>query len=165
MSCDASAVLSSLQARALETSDRDELARELVVKVKEAMQQASWVGIYWREDDALVLGPYVGPETEHVRIPMGKGICGTALEEASDQVVDDVRSVDNYLACSAEVRSELVVLIRSMGEVIGVLDLDANDEAAFREVDRCILRAIADSFGGLIAATGHKDEVEDAPDA
>lgn len=161
MTCDASKVLSSLQAKALETSDRVELAQELVARVEETMRQASWVGIYWREGDELLLGPYVGVESEHVRIPVGKGICGTAVQDEQDQVIEDVREAEGYLSCSPSVRSEIVVLIRSMGQVIGVLDLDGDAVGAFGEVDRCVLRAVADSFGGLIAATGKREEPPD----
>lgn len=163
MTCDASKVLSSLQAKALETSDRDALARELVARVAEAMRQASWVGIYWRDGDELRLGPFVGAETEHVRIPVGEGICGQAVAAEEDRVVEDVREAEGYLACAPSVRSEVVVLIQSMGRVVGVLDLDAEAVGAFGEVDRCVLRAVADSFGGLVAAPQAETDAEEAP--
>ena len=152
MSCDASALLSILQQKALETDDPDELGQALVERIREAMPRASWAGIYWLEGDELVLGPYVGAETEHRRIPVGRGVCGTAVATDEDQVVEDVRSLENYLACSVAVRSEVVVLIRTMGEVVGVLDLDGEQVGAFGQVEACILRAVADSFGGLLAA-------------
>src|SRR5262245_32904635 len=71
-----------------------------------------WVGIYRLEGDTLVLGPYAGPHTDHDRIPVGHGVCGTAVAEDRNQVVGDVRALTNYLACNLETRSEIVVLIR-----------------------------------------------------
>ena len=114
--------------------------------------QAGWVGIYWLRKQELVLGPFEGPETEHARIPVGTGVCGTAAATDRDQRVDDVRELDNYLACSNATRSELVVLIRSQGRVIGQIDLDADEVGAFSENDYCVVRTVADGFGGLLAA-------------
>jgi L-methionine (R)-S-oxide reductase len=152
MSCDVSRVLASLQARASETTDPDALGEALVHALEEAFPKASWVGIYWLRGRELVLGPYVGPPTEHTRIPVGTGVCGTAAATGQDQLVADVREVENYLACSPAVRSEVVVLIRAMGQVVGQIDLDSEQVGAFDAVDHCILRAAADSFGGLLGA-------------
>lgn len=151
MPCDASALLLALQGRALETNDRDELGRVLVAKIRETVPRARWAGIYWCEPDALVLGPYDGPATSHVRLGAGAGLCGRAVAEDRDIVVDDVRQDAGVTACSPDVRSEVAVRIRSMGSVVGVLAIDAVAVAAFGEVDRCILKAVADSFGGLLA--------------
>lgn len=131
-------------------------------RILEAMPRASWVGIYWLEDDELALGPYVGAATDHTRIRVGQGVCGTAVLEDEDQAVEDVREIENYLACSATVRSEAVVLIRTMGEVVGVLDLDSAQVGAFGHVEVCILRAVADSFGGLLAAARQAAPAEQA---
>jgi GAF domain-containing protein len=153
MTCDASQILTALQTKAAETHDRDELGRALVGAVHETLPQSSWIGIYWLRGGELVLGPYVGPDTEHARIPVGTGVCGTAVAEDEDQLVDDVRELENYLSCSASVRSELVVLIRSHGRVVGQIDLDAEAVGAFSRDDLCVLRAAADGLGGLLAAT------------
>ena len=156
MACDASSILNAMQAHAAGTNDAsvidpEELGRVVVDAVKSAMPQASWVGIYWLRRGELVLGPYEGPATEHDRIPIGTGVCGTAVQEDKDQLIPDVREIDNYLACSADVRSELVVLIRSHGQIIGQIDLDANEVEAFSNDDFCVLRTVADGFGGLLA--------------
>ncbi|MDJ0974586.1 MAG: GAF domain-containing protein [Planctomycetota bacterium] len=150
MSCDASSVLSTLQAKAMETQEPDVLGTTLVEALTEELPQASWIGIYWLRGQELVLGPFRGPETEHTRIPVGTGVCGTAIATGEDQLVDDVREVENYLACAADVRSEMVVLIQSRGMVVGQIDLDANAVGAFDDDDLCVVRAIADGFGGLI---------------
>jgi hypothetical protein len=81
-----------------------------------AFPRHSWTGIYFLRGDELVLGPFVGPPTEHVRIPRGRGLCGRAVREEKDLNVGDVASQPEYLACSADVRSELIVLVRDRGE-------------------------------------------------
>lgn len=150
MRCDATRILEALQAEALETDDRDALGRAAVRAIRETLPQASWAGIYWLEGQELVLGPYEGPETEHTRIPVGTGVCGSAVAKDEDVVVDDVRALDNYLACSADVRSEIVALIRARGEILGQIDLDAEAVGAFSEDDLCVLRAVADTLAGLL---------------
>lgn len=149
MSTDASVVLAALQAAAANTRDRDALGRAAVDALAAALPQASWIGIYWLEGRTLHLGPFVGPATEHTQIPVGRGVCGTAVAEDADQVVDDVRARDNYLACAAGVRSELVVLIRCGDRVLGQFDLDADEVGAFRANDHDLVRVVADAFGPL----------------
>ena len=152
MRCDASAILEALSTAAAESQDRESLGRAAVAAIRTAMPQASWVGIYWLEGSELTLGPFEGPATEHTRIAVGQGVCGTAVAKDEDVVVEDVRALDNYLACSPTVRSEIVVLIRARGQVVGQFDLDAESVGAFSDDDLCVLRAAADGFGGLLAA-------------
>jgi GAF domain-containing protein len=147
---DAADVLSKIAECASSQADRNELARVTVEAIKGCLPQASWVGVYWLEGDALVLGPYVGAPTEHVRIPVGTGVCGTAVAEDRDQVVDDVRERGNYLACSPTVRSEIVVLVRSGGRIVGQLDLDSDQVGAFHRDDHAFLSMIAGALGGLL---------------
>ncbi len=149
---DATQILRMLQATAAETRDRDELAATALRGLRDTLPQASWSGIYWLEGQELVLGPFHGPATDHTRIPVGRGVCGTAVEEGADQRVDDVRERANYLACSASVRSELVVLIRARDTIVGQFDFDAEEVGAFDADDLCVVRAVADAFGALIAA-------------
>lgn len=106
----------------------------------------NWVGIYLLSGDELVLGPYVGPPTQHERIPVGLGVCGQAVAESHDLAVDDVRDLDNYLACSASTRSELVVLITdaSSGDIVGQFDIDSDTVAAFSDEDRALLSHLAE---------------------
>lgn len=152
MPCDATPLLRALSDEALRAGSRDSLAQALVKALKEAYPQASWVGIYWLHGQDLHLGPYLGPATEHTRIPVGTGVCGTAIAEDADQVVPDVRERANYLSCSAAVRSEIVVLIRSKGQVVGQIDMDSEQVGGFTGDDACVLRAVAGSFGGLLAS-------------
>lgn len=150
MRCDASSILTALTAAAAETHDPDALGRAAIAAIREAMPQTSWAGIYWLEGSTLRLGPFDGPPTEHTAIPVGRGVCGTAVAQDEDAKIDDVRAVDAYLACSPTVRSELVALIRARGEILGQFDLDAEAVGAFSDDDLCVLRTVADSFGALI---------------
>jgi GAF domain-containing protein len=104
----------------------------------------SWVGIYLVEGDDLVLGPWNGPEaTEHVRIPVGQGICGTAAATGETEIVDDVNADERYLACFPSTRSEIVVPIAHKGRVVGEIDIDSDRPAAFDEEDRSFLEHVA----------------------
>jgi len=122
--------------------DEDALGR--VVEILAAAHPAwGWVGVYLLAGDVLVLGPYVGPPTEHTRIPVGVGVCGTAVATDRNVVVDDVAGLDNYLACSTGTRSEIVVLIRDGGDVVGQFDVDSDDLAAFGPADEALLEHLA----------------------
>jgi len=83
------------------------------------------------QGDELVLEAFAGRETEHTHIPVGRGVCGTAVATGQDQNVPDVAAVGNYLACNLETRSELVVLIRRGARILGQLDVDSDVPAGF----------------------------------
>ncbi|MDX2065132.1 MAG: GAF domain-containing protein [Fimbriimonadaceae bacterium] len=103
-----------------------------------------WCGVYRLEGDTLVLDAYVGAATEHDRIPVGRGVCGTAVAENANQVVPDVRKVGNYLACSATTRSEIVVLIRdAAGDILGQIDIDGHTVGQFDATDEAMLVELA----------------------
>ena len=108
------------------------------------VQHYSWVGIYLVEGDDLVLGLWKGPEaTEHVRIPVGEGVCGAAAASGKTEVVDDVNADPRYLACFPSTRSEIVVPIALDGRVVGEIDIDSDRPAAFGEDDRELLERVA----------------------
>lgn len=132
-------------------ADRDTLLRAAVEGIEAASDRYDWVGIYLLEDGELRLHNYVGEETEHTRIPVGHGVCGTAVAENRDMNVPDVRELDNYIACSLHTRSEIVVLIRDRetGAIHGQLDLDSDRPAAFTDEDEVELRRVADWLGRL----------------
>jgi GAF domain-containing protein len=91
-----------------------------------------WTGIYELfPDQVLRLGPFVGAPTDHVFIAVGRGVCGTAVAERRNINVPDVRHVSNYLACSSETRSELVVLIRTGETIFAQIDIDSHEPRAF----------------------------------
>ena len=100
-----------------------------------------WVGFYRVSGDQLVLGPFQGP-VACTRISFGKGVCGTAWKEGRTLLVPDVDQFPGHIACSSLSRSEVVVPVRSGGEVIGVLDVDSDRLDAFDEVDARYLEKI-----------------------
>jgi L-methionine (R)-S-oxide reductase len=124
--------------------DADEVLRDVVSVLHDRFEQYSWVGIYLIEGDDLVLGPWRGPEaTEHVRIPVGQGICGAAAASGRTEVVDDVNADPRYLACFPSTRSEIVVPIAYQGTVVGEIDIDSDQPAAFGDDDRAFLERVA----------------------
>ncbi|HET7857395.1 MAG TPA: GAF domain-containing protein [Gaiellaceae bacterium] len=124
--------------------DADDVLRDVVALLHDRFDHYSWVGIYLVEGDDLVLGPWKGPEaTEHVRIPVGQGICGAAAATGQTEVVDDVNADPRYLACFPSTRSEIVVPISFEGRVVGEIDIDSDAPAAFGEGDREFLERVA----------------------
>ena len=127
------------------SEERDEKLLGICRLLKERIPHYDWVGFYLADPDKkdeLVLGPYVGEPTEHVRIPFGKGICGRAAVEEDTVVIQDVNKQDNYLSCSPFVRSEVVVPIIVDERFVGELDIDSNDLGPFTEEDRSFLEDI-----------------------
>jgi len=105
----------------------------------------SWVGIYIVQGNELVLGPWKGPNaTEHTRITIGKGVCGSAAKTGKTEVVDDVHSDNRYLACFVSTKSEIVVPIKKEGKIIGEIDIDSDKIGAFTIKDKIFLEKIAD---------------------
>ena len=126
-----------------------EVLGKVVRLVHDAHPLWDWSGIYLLVEDVLVIGPFAGSEEEpeHSRIRVGEGVCGAAVAEDANQVVKDVRELDNYLACSLSTRSELVVLIRHKGHTVGQFDVDSDRVGAFTAEDEALLEELA----GLIA--------------
>jgi L-methionine (R)-S-oxide reductase len=124
--------------------DADEVLRTVVELLHDGFAHYSWVGIYLVESDDLVLGPWKGPQaTDHVRIPVGQGICGAAAATGRTEIVDDVNADPRYLACFASTRSEIVVPIAYEGQVVGEIDIDSDEPAAFGDDDRVFLERVA----------------------
>lgn len=107
-----------------------------VARLHETEPAFDWVGVYVVERDELVLGPFRGAPTEHVRIPMGAGVCGAVAASGRTEVVPDVLSRPGHIACDLATRSEAVSPIVFDGRVVGVLDVDSSTPDAFgpREV-------------------------------
>jgi L-methionine (R)-S-oxide reductase len=125
-------------------ADADQVLREIVSVLHDRFDHYSWVGIYLVEGDELVLGPWQGPQaTEHVRIPVGQGICGAAAASGVTEIVDDVTADPRYLACFPSTRSEIVVPIAYQGKVVGEIDIDSDQAAAFGAEDRMFLERVA----------------------
>lgn len=105
----------------------------------------SWVGIYIIQGNDLVLGPWQGLNaTEHTRIPIGKGVCGSAAKTGKTEVIDDVHSDYRYLKCFISTKSEIVVPIKKEGKIVGEIDIDSDKTGAFTIKDKIFLEKIAD---------------------
>jgi len=100
-----------------------------------------WVGFYLVKNGELVLGPFQGP-VACTRIAKGKGVCGTAWEQAQTLVVPDVDAFPGHIACSSLSKSEIVLPLFNNNEVVGVLDVDASEIDQFDEIDAKFLEKI-----------------------
>ena len=151
---DATALIKDLQQLRDEGHLSDALLRRAVKTIASSDDRYDWVGVYLvdEEKDDLWLHNYVGEPTEHARIPIGEGVCGRAVAEKANQNVPDVSQVDDYLACSPDVKSELVVLIRAGDEIFGQIDIDSETADAFGEEDEDALQAVSDKLAEQIAA-------------
>ena len=129
----------------------EEVLNEVVRRIHGAHPSWDWSGIYLLRGDVLVLGPRTAP-ADHSRIGIGEGVCGTAVSEDRNQVVEDEREVENYLACSLHTRSELVVLIRDSGKVVGEFDIDSDTVGAFTREDEALLGEMGDLISGRVAS-------------
>lgn len=117
--------------------------RQMAMGLLSRLPNYAWSGVYRLEGDTLVLDAYVGDETDHVRIPVGVGVCGQAVAENANQVIEDVNALSNYLSCSIKTKSEIVVLIRNREEILGQIDIDGHQVAAFDRSDEAFLEKVA----------------------
>jgi GAF domain-containing protein len=113
-----------------------------------------WVGVYLlnTEENVLWLHNYVGKPTTHAKIPVGEGVCGTAVAQGENVNVPDVSAVDHYIACDPRVKSEMVVLIRAGDDIYGQIDLDSRTAAAFTDDDDTAVQLVADKLAEQLAA-------------
>ena len=112
----------------------------------------NWTGFYFKNGDKeeLILGPYVGAETDHTIIPFGKGICGQVAVSNETFVVPDVHDQDNYLSCSIDTKAEIVVPIIKNGENIGQIDIDSHTLDPFTAEDREMLEWLCDEIAKIM---------------
>lgn len=109
------------------------------------MDRINWVGFYIMQDGGLVLGPFQGLPA-CIRIPVGKGVCGTAVAERKTQLVPDVHKFPGHIACDSASNSEIVIPIYKHGEVFGVLDVDSPDFSRFGELEEKYLTEICEAL-------------------
>ncbi len=121
--------------------------------IEEKVPHYDWVGFYMidpGDKSMLDLVAFRGEDTEHVRIPVGEGICGQAAARKESFVIQDVHKESNYLSCSPKVNSEIVVPIFVDYEVVGEVDVDSHDRGVFTDDDRLFLEKIAEITGDKI---------------
>jgi GAF domain-containing protein len=111
----------------------------------QTLPDVNWVGFYVVDGDELVLGPFQG-KPACVRIPFGKGVCGTAAKQRKTIVVPDVQAFPGHIACDADSRSEIVIPLLNWGKLFGVLDIDSANFNRFDEDDKEGLESIASVF-------------------
>ncbi|WP_280430608.1 GAF domain-containing protein [Nocardia brasiliensis] len=131
--------------------DRTANAANIAALVFHALPDVNWVGFYFHDGHELVVGPFQG-KPACVRIPLGKGVCGTAAQTRETQLVPDVHAFPGHIACDADTRSEVVVPLVHNGALIGVFDLDSPKPGRFDEIDRQGLESVAQAFLAALPA-------------
>nr|WP_318381341.1 GAF domain-containing protein [uncultured Enterobacter sp.] len=121
----------------------------------ERLDGVNWAGFYLLEGETLVLGPFQG-KIACVRIPVGRGVCGTAVAQNSVQRVEDVHAFDGHIACDAASNSEIVLPLVVEDQIIGVLDIDSTAFSRFTIEDEEGLRDLVSQLEKCLAATDYK---------
>lgn len=148
--------MKSLRKRIETIFSADQSVEEKLQKVCQLLQDEvshyNWVGFYFRNGDKeeLKLGSYVGAPTDHKIIPFGKGICGQVAVSGKTFIVPDVSKEENYLSCSVETKSEIVVPIFKDGKNIGQLDIDSHELDPFTENDERLLSFVCEKVAGIL---------------
>lgn len=135
------------QARALLSGESDTIANmaNISALLYNELDGVNWAGFYLYKQEQLVLGPFQG-QPACIRIPMGKGVCGTAAATLTTQRIDDVHAFDGHIACDAASNSEIVIPLVVNGDLLGVLDIDSPDYNRFSSEDEAGLTAIANAL-------------------
>ncbi len=135
------------QLKALTAGETDPLANtaNFVALLWDALANINWLGVYVCRDNDLVLGPFQG-KPACVRIPLGRGVCGTSASERRSLRVDDVDAFPGHIACDAASRSELVVPLIAGKDLLGVLDIDSPDHGRFSADDQLGIERLCEIF-------------------
>lgn len=147
---DADRVVAALRGAFARDLGRIELLRLAAERIRAAGAPYTSVYLYMLHDKELVLEAYAGRETDHTRIAVGQGVCGTAVATGQDQNVPDVQAISNYIACNAWTRSELVVLIRRGSTILGQIDVDSDVPGPFAPEEEGAVRKVADALAVLL---------------
>ncbi|GAL58298.1 hypothetical protein YebR [Pseudescherichia vulneris NBRC 102420] len=121
----------------------------------ERLEGVNWAGFYLLEGDTLVLGPFQG-KIACVRIPVGRGVCGTAVAQNSVQRVEDVHAFDGHIACDSASNAEIVLPLVVQDKIIGVLDIDSTVFSRFTAEDEQGLRELVSHLERLLEATDYQ---------
>lgn len=126
-------------------SDTTAVLANISALINDNLENINWVGFYLMKDNQLVLGPFQG-KVACYRIPVGKGVCGTAAATGEIQRIDDVHQFPGHIACDAASESELVIPVYHQGQLLGVLDIDSPSLNRFDERDQQGLAALVDAL-------------------
>ncbi len=146
------AVLQEIEPLVASCTTRPDWLKEICALLQRERKHYNWVGVYFLDGNELVLGPYVGAPSPHVRIPLDKGICGAAVREGRTVNVPDVNTDARYLACSLETKSEIVVPIALNGRILGELDIDSHTPNAFTPDDHALLEEVVRRLAPVLRA-------------
>ena len=147
---DVGGLVRALRAAHLHDASRAQLLQLACERIRSWGAPFTSVYAYLLAGDDLVLEAHAGRATEHTRIPVGTGVCGTAVAEQRDQNVADVSVIGNYLACNVVTKSELVVLIRRGDHILGQIDIDSDVPNGFGEREHAEVKEIADALAVLL---------------
>ncbi len=154
MDSGAKAIVDTLTRLREQGAPLDEILRQAVERVHHSNPRFHWTGIYELfPDKVLRLGPFIGAPTNHVFICVGQGVCGSAVAQKRNMNIPDVSKESNYLACSQETRSELVVLIRRGDRIFAQIDIDSHEYAAFDPVSEALVQSVADCLADAYASS------------
>ena len=133
-------------------TDTTKILKDICILLTSQVEYYHWVGFYLtgtESERVLKLGPYIGAPTEHTRIKFGEGICGQVAEKNETMVIGDVNAESNYLSCSSDVKSEIVVPVIKDGKMHAQIDIDSHDLDPFGEFDHLLLESIAKKLAPL----------------
>lgn len=139
-----------------------EKLHHICLLVERSRPAYTWVGIYFMNDGdhTLHLGPFTGEPTDHKIIPYGRGICGQVAASGKTYRSDSVADEDNYIACSVDVKSELVIPIYDEETLVAQLDIDSSQLKAFDTTDQKILEELCYCIGAQLGPEMHYGELE-----
>ena len=147
---DGDRVVAALRGTFAREEGREALLRMAAERIRASGPPYTSVYLYMLHGGDLVLEAWSGRDTEHTRIPVGQGVCGTAVASGQDQNVGDVAAVANYLACNLDTRAELVVLIRRGTMILGQIDVDSDVPGRFAEEEVAEVRKVAEGLAVLL---------------
>ncbi len=147
---EATKVVRALRAAQLHDESRQALLQMACERIRAWGPPYTSVYAYMLHGTELVLEAHAGRDTDHTRIPVGTGVCGTAVAEQRDQNVADVTAIGNYLACNVFTKSELVVLIRRGDHILGQIDIDSDVPNGFGEREHADIKEVADALAVLL---------------
>lgn len=147
---DPTGTVRALRAAHLHDAARVDLLRMACERIQGWGGPYTSVYAYMMQGEELVLEAHAGRDTDHVRIKVGVGVCGTAVAERQDQNVPDVGAIGNYLACNLYTKSELVVLIRRGDHILGQIDIDSDVPNGFGEREHADVKVVADALAVLL---------------
>ncbi len=144
-------LLKAVDAIISDLDTRDNVLQKISELLSERVDHYDWVGFYIVDESGenLILGPYVGAATDHVKIAFGNGICGQVAVSQMSLIIQDISLEDNYLSCSSNVQSEVVFPIMKNDKFVAELDIDSHAISPFTELDTELLEAICEKLAHL----------------